>query len=457
MRLLKHYWYELPLAYLLLCGFNFFFVPDSLGFVDIDPHPYWAIILIFGFRYGVVAGLLSGIIASILYLSFAWVFVERYLFEEISFYLLPSCFLLVGVAVGIGVSRYREKISDFEKEKTQWLHHEKQLKEEIETLKSINLALEKQITTRMATLATLYEGAKRLEILQVDLLYPSILEFITKTLNAEMATLYVKIDTGWKLEESWGFTEEALPKEFYADGEGVVGLAAQAGKILSIRDFLSGEMKEHNRSFQISDVLLAGPLRKGETGEVVGVVAIQRIPFARLNSATVNLFHFLLGWGSRALGRAIYIQDLKEQEVLDPEFQVYSYRYFCSRLEQEFLRSKTYYLPLTLVLAQLDGLERLDPAKQLPVLLSLGQLLKEGVRNIDVVARYPEPSIPFAMLLVTASQDQASAIQKKLLNYFERLKLKNLSLKLGLADFSPAVNSMQELLERAKENLRHAI
>ncbi|MDZ4224601.1 MAG: GAF domain-containing protein, partial [bacterium] len=337
------YLYEAPLFFLLLFGVNRVFFPQLPGFVGMDPHPYWIGILLFGFRYGVPAGLLAGVLASALYFYFAWNFLERYLFEDISFYLLPSFFILVGVLVGVGVRHYRETLDRLTRDKEELTRVEKALRDEIKTLKEINIGLEKRIATRMTTLVTLYEGARRLETIQLEDLYPAILEFITKTLDVEKSSLYLKVEGCFVLKKSIGWQDyERRPAEIPMN-EGIIGIAGASKKVTSIRDFLQGPSA--SAPSLLGDAMLAGPLRDGENGEVVGVLSIQEMSFLSFNSATLNLFAFLLQWASRSIGRANYISRLKEQEIVDPEYHVYSKNYFFSRASQELIRSKTYYLP----------------------------------------------------------------------------------------------------------------
>ena len=81
---------EIVVFYLLLAFLNWTFFPHLLGFLDVDPHPFWLGILLFGFRYGIAAGFSAGAVSSILYMLAAWAAGERYRFEELNFYILPS-------------------------------------------------------------------------------------------------------------------------------------------------------------------------------------------------------------------------------------------------------------------------------------------------------------------------------------------------------------------------------
>ncbi len=87
---------EIPIFYALFVALNYFFAPDSPAFFGLDPHPYWLGILLFAFRYGVGAGFLAGFFSAALYLAGVWHFAERYLFDDVTFYILPTFFILCG-------------------------------------------------------------------------------------------------------------------------------------------------------------------------------------------------------------------------------------------------------------------------------------------------------------------------------------------------------------------------
>lgn len=447
---------EIAALYLLLCGFNLLFFPEAPAFFGIEPHPYWIGILIFGFRYGVAAGLAAGLLSTALYMGAVWFYLERYLFEELTFYIQPALFLLVGTFMGVGVHRYRSDVAALREEKETWLSNEKLLKDETQTLREINAGLEKRIVTRMSTLITLYEGARRLEEVEVEELYRSLLEFIAKTLQAEEAAVYLKAEKEWVMKENVGWkVYQRYPKKLKIN-EGLIGAAGSSNKIVTIRDFVVGQVSPN----LLGDSLMAGPLRMGETGEVVGVVGIQSIPFFQFNSASVNLFSFLLNWASRSLGRAHFIEELRSEEVLDPEFQVYSYRYFQSRLAQEFSRSKTYYLPLSVGVVEAKGMKNLKRPQRGALLMALSQMLKESVREMDVVARFPEEEKPFALLLMTASAAQAQGIREKMEHLFLQILGKEgkapVQFHVGLASFTPKAVDAETLIHEAKHQLEGA-
>jgi diguanylate cyclase (GGDEF)-like protein len=400
-------------------------------------------------------GFLSGIFSAVLYLALQFLFGERYLFDDFSFYAQPSLFIIVGTLAGAGIYRYRAVIQGLIKDKSILNAREKSLQEEIKTQADVITELEKRIVTRMSTLITLYEGARKLESIQMDELYKSILGFIVKTLDVQEASLYLKEGGRFVLKESFGFDTGRSPPTILTQGEGVAGYAIAHGRLTTIREFLeeSIDVKKH---IEPMECLMAAPLKQGEQGELVGALCIHRMPFLNFNSASINLFTFLMAWANRAIGRATYIQNLKTHEIIDPEFGVYSYRYFMTRSEEEIQRSKTYYLPLSLILTRIDGLEGLSIEKKTAILSAIAQLLKENSRAMDVVARYLEKNLPFAVLLLTVSQAQAAEVCEKILKKFTLLELSpQVTLNLGLASFSPQTRDFQMLIDAAKKEIRY--
>jgi diguanylate cyclase (GGDEF)-like protein len=328
--------------------------------------------------------------------------------------------------------------------------------QEIATLRDINAGLEKRIVTRMQTLVTLYEGARALATTDPNVLYKSILHFVAKTLEAEAAALYLRTEDGWRLYDSVGWKTYEKHPTFLKTGEGITGLAGASGKIVSIRDFIGTAQPQD----VLADCIMAGPVRRGAQGDIVAVLSIQDIPFLQFNSATLNLLMFLLDWASRSVAHAFEVSALKEDEIWDPVFQIFSYRYFQSRAAQEWLRSKTYYLPLCIGMVRMEGADHLSKDAEDRLLQIVAQVLRESCREMDVVARYTDADVPFAFILMTASPGQADEICKKILTHFARLELAisnptyaDIRLRLGVSNFAPKVANVDSMISEAREAL----
>lgn len=442
------YLYEIPIFFLIILGVNRVLASAIPGFIGVDPHPFWLVILLFGIRYGVTAGLSSGITATVLYLAIARYSLEPYLLEDIRFYVLPSCFILFGVLTGVVSGTYRQRLKDSQEENLKLKNELSQFEEEVKTLKEINLGLEKKIVSRMSTLATLYEGARRLDSTDPDIFWKEFLNFITKTLGADQSSLYLAENKKWVLKYYWGWESFEKHPASLEYSEGLIGLAGAQNKVLSVRDLMQNSSPQ--LPDLLGDALIAGPVRAGEDGKVVGVLSIQKMPFLSFNSATVNLFSFLLNWASRALGKLEETSKLRELDIIDPRYRIYSKRYFMMRGQEEYQRSITYYLPLSVGIVKIPDLSLLQDIQRKEKLAVIAELLKSQIRLMDVLAVYEESAnTPFSFLLMTSSPHQSEEVVKRMLSLLQEID-PEIKIDIQLSHFSPGIKSWEELLDKAR-------
>lgn len=444
--MLKKYPYilEIPIFFLLFYFINDLLFPEFPGFLGKDPHPYWIAIFLFGLKYGVEAGMTSGFAAAGMYLGMVWMNGDRTLFEDLNFYFLPSLFIVAGVLIGFSITRKKAQVIEVEAQRDSLLETQQQLDFKISTLTEINRELEKKVVSRMTTLVTLYEGARRLEETEVSALYKSIVEFTAKTLEGKGVSFFLKSAEQWVMREKIGDVE-GIPSHLKLN-EGLVGLAGMNGKVFTVRDLV-----DMPSSTSVRDCVMAGPIRDGN-GNVMGVLALHDIPLVRLNSATINLFSFLLQWAGRAIKRCVYIDELKSGEIMDQQYPVYSQTYYLSRLKQEFLRSKKYYLPLSFGMLKLSGIHNLEEKQKRKLMLTVATLLKNATRDIDIVAATPNPDYPFVILMITASENQANEIRDLVMSDIRKIEWDGfaaVSLDLQVGSFNPRMEHEQELVDAA--------
>lgn len=439
--------YEVPLLYALVYAFNQVFYPDLPGFIGINPHPFWGVILLFALRYGTGAGFYSGVCGAALFFASTWFEGERFLFDDTTFFFEPFLFVIMGTLCGYTVQWYKSQIAFLTQETTGLQEREQKLIEEHKFQQSIISELEKRIVTRISTLIHLYEGARKLESSLSEEVYKAALGFSLKILEAQAGAIYllekgkliVKETVGWETDNSW-------PREL-DPFEGLAGRAFASGKLTTIRDVLGTEKAEAS-----ADCLMAGVLKRGESGDPIGVMCIQRLPFLHFNNANINIFSFLTQWASRSIGRSTYIENLKANEIIDPELGIFSHRYLELRAEEEFSKSKTYYLPMSLALIGFTRLDALPFEPKHTTLIALSQLLRETCGPIDVVARFPDPHIPFAILMTTTNEKQALVLKNKLILSVQNLNI-GLILQVGTASFEPRHQNVGKLFLEAKAAL----
>lgn len=409
MKRSRAFWYEAPIFIAAVWGIGRMVWPLAPAFLGVEPHPFWIAIVVVGVRYGILAGAYTGICAALCYIVAIFFSVERYQLEDSAFYVLPGVFLIGGLGLGFATERLRVLLAV----KQIQHHHDAQrideLREALHTEQDIVRGLEQRIVSKMATLVTLYEGARTLETVELDALYPAITQFLAHALEADEVALYLKVDGGWKLCSSVGWPEYAQRPTTLEPRQGIVGLAGSENRVLSVRDLLANAETGQWPTL-LGDAIFAGPIRCGESGDVVGVVGIQRMPLLQFHGATVNLFTFLLTWASRAVERATYVGRLRASEVIDPTLGIYTARYFERRVQQEFARAQQFRAPLFLCTARLLDTASLPSTTRERAERLLVATLKYSLDDLDVVAHFPGAASTFACLPMVTDAAHARAL-----------------------------------------------
>jgi len=159
-----------------------------------------------------------------------------------------------------------------------------------------------------------------------------------------------------------------------------------------------------------------------------------------------------------------YQRRLAEIALRDPLTGVYNRRHFGERLTAEFAAARRYGRPLSLILADVDHLNRVNEAHGRPagdeVLRGVAQVLQSLVRGADVVARVGGDE--FAVLLRETELQGAQTLSERLRQTVEEMRTRfdgkeiAVTASFGLAvDVQGKRDGMQprELVERAERAL----
>ncbi len=152
---------------------------------------------------------------------------------------------------------------------------------------------------------------------------------------------------------------------------------------------------------------------------------------------------------------------LPEKDENDDILDVYNERYLKRRIAQEFIRSKQYYLPLSLLLIHVPGLSAIPAPARLNFLLALSRLLTASCSKSDVVTGFSGPDRPFAVLAITTSLAQAQEIKTKIETAYEKIGLSRAGetgfpgfpLRIAVSSFRPEMTSEEMMFDEATRAL----
>ena len=196
---------------------------------------------------------------------------------------------------------------------------------------------------------------------------------------------------------------------------------------------------------------MAGPLFRKD-GSFIGVITIERLPFIRFTPYTLKIFSIILDWLSLSIENATYVQTVQARNIQDEIIGIYTYPYFKQRLKEEFLRAKKYSLPLSLFVFKLKEFEAIDAKKLIPLFKSLHLILKNNLRDIDLISQY-ESKDSLAVIFPTLHGPELQKIKLKVTQDLESYAFRPyqnsdhvLEIEVTEASFKPSMQSEADLL-----------
>ncbi|MFZ3064643.1 MAG: diguanylate cyclase [Nitrospirota bacterium] len=153
--------------------------------------------------------------------------------------------------------------------------------------------------------------------------------------------------------------------------------------------------------------------------------------------------------------------------ITDGLTKAYNRRYFNTQIEKEFEKAKRYNSKLALIMLDIDHFKLLNDTyghqQGDMVLIHLARILKDNVRNIDLIARYGGEE--FTVLMSGADKKEGAIVAEKLRKKIEAYPFPALqkgagplksTISLGVAEYSTDMNSTDDLIKSADSVLYKA-
>ena len=156
---------------------------------------------------------------------------------------------------------------------------------------------------------------------------------------------------------------------------------------------------------------------------------------------------------------------VKHRIWLDPLTGIFNRRYFENQLSKELQRASRYEHSLSILFLDIDQFKKINDefGHQVgdQVLQELSQILERGLRSVDVVARYGGDE--FIILLPETKKKHATKTAERILktikghDFFKKdLKVKELSISIGVAGFPEDAGGTYEMIKKADTALYQA-
>ncbi|MGE5707765.1 MAG: diguanylate cyclase [Bacteroidota bacterium] len=244
-------------------------------------------------------------------------------------------------------------------------------------------------------------------------------------------------------------------------GEGIIGQVAQQNQALLI-DGASAQLPPE-AFLERYQSLLAVPILSED--RVLGVITLLHREQKAFTQADQRLLTILASQAAVAIKNAKLYHATQQLAITDGLTGVYNRRYFQRQLEAELQRAPRYGYPIALIILDVDYFKRFnDTHGHLlgdQILRSLAQILRESVRETDLVARYGGEE--FAVILPETNAEQAVEVAERIRknvaehSFWGRAHAPvSVTVSIGIAANPTANLSAEELIGQADAALYHA-
>ena len=438
---------ESIIGILFLSVLNYLFFHTAPGYYGVEPHPYLALILLIATRYGSAAGFFIASFCSSVFFGIYYVNEGHQVFHDPYVTKTAVIFMVIGWIIGEIRQGYIKKGQNTQNELKEEKYASSLLEEENKLIKKVNKEMEKRIMDEVSTFSSLYETSQRLQSFDEEEIYSAILQTLIQYLDAQICSLYLLKKDKLLLKEAIGERPNRPEKIDYKKDNGLIARSARESSIFSVRDFL---FSNDDDMLDVNQPIMVAPLIKSN-GEVLGVLAIEKMPFFQVTASSLKIFSLLADWVSSDIENAIFFQEVKNKNILDEVLNIYTSNYFNTRLSQEFYRSKRYMLPLSVIMLRIKNIDGISVNKQLNMLKFISTSLNTALRLTDIVTRYKD-DIQFGMILTMTDKDQAELAVARLNNIFKDLGIdvinegKPLELEFAIGSFNSTYEDKDQML-----------
>ncbi|MBF0511931.1 MAG: diguanylate cyclase [Candidatus Omnitrophica bacterium] len=217
-----------------------------------------------------------------------------------------------------------------------------------------------------------------------------------------------------------------------------------------------GSLKIDGAVYQ-SDLFLSVPIKMG--GRLLGMMNVsdKKASNRTFSDLDLSMLSLITRQTKAAIENARLYQNVKYLTVTDALTGVYNYHYFIQTLDYELVRVKRYGRDLSLLMVDVDQFKAYNDALGYhegdKVLKSIAEVLKENMRQTDVICRYGEDE--FIMILPdTDAQKAKIAAEKIRKKVMERPFFRLITVSIGAAQCS--ANTDRHSLVRRVDNALYA-
>ena len=382
---------------------------DGNRFHDIQPHPFWILVVLISVQYGTRMGLVSALACTVVFLFGNMP--ERMLDQDVhqwffSVFKLPILWSISAVVIGEISARHIGARFQLARELSESYQREATLSSSFHALNAIKERMEIHMAGQRRTVRKTLEMARAMEQLDPSWVFDQSLDLVENLLEPEKFSMYILRDNALhhSINRGWGEDEDYL-RVFGADVPLFSSVVGERRLVC-----VSNTMDEGLLDGQ---GVLAGPLIVPETGELLGMLKVEKLAFGQLCLNTVKDFEFLCGWIGAIYGKAAAYKIDRDISFSDAGQLFQGAQAY--KLQKDYLTdlARRVGFNLTRIKVSLSDYEFLPTEMRSRFSMVLGQAVKDSLRQTDLIF-HSNKGGEFILLLPSTEKEYAGIVKGRL-------------------------------------------
>ena len=403
-------------------------------FWTISPHPFWPIVLLISAQYGTSEGLFAALAATIVLLTGK--LPQQTLSQDLYEYIFdisknPLLWFTAAVLWGELRGRHANETRAIREELEATKDHALQVDAAYKQVAQLKEKLELKVAGQLKTAVRIYEAARGIDKLEPAHVMSGVSQLVRLVMNPEKFSLFLlkngRLEVATK--EAWS-AEDPYSLEFSAQSTIYQEIIGRRRCLCCV-----------NRDEEImlgSEGMLAAPLVNSETGEVLGMMKIEKLGFADLNLSSVQTFKVLCDWIGTAYANALSYKDALAEKIFDQSTCLFSYGFF--ERQTAFLSNiaERVGFDISMIVLRLDNPHDLTDEQRSILPGMVGKVVQKCLRKTDLAFEHRQSASEHYIVLPNTSLEDSQTVCHKLLRKLSSL----MPSELRHAQFSMTVQAL---------------
>ncbi len=305
----------------LIC--SAYFTGNENRFFDVNPSPYWIIIIFISAQYGVNEGIFSALICSLVLLvgnlpvqTIDQTTYSYYLFVIVN----PLMWFITSVLLGLlrskHISAYKEARLKYE-ESTK---REKEIASGYNRLKAVKEMLEKKLAGQLTSAAHGYSIISQYQSLSDIEFLEHLPKIVDETLRPKSFSIFLAEEKGFYRKYCTGWDDLNI----YSKD---INKNSKLFQAITTQEYLAINKTGDQEILGREGVLVCKLVNKN-TGSVFGMLKIEKLDFLDLNASTISTFIALCDWIGTAYANSLQYRVSEDNQFIDRDMGVYTKSYY---------------------------------------------------------------------------------------------------------------------------------